>query len=767
MSDYSFETLSPTEFENLSRDLLQKELAVNLESFTSGRDEGIDLRYAAASTGEVIVQCKRHLKSGKSLITHLKNKELSKVQRLKPKRYILTTSVGLTPSNKREIVKLFQPYINSSADIYGRNDLNNLLGKYPDVEKQHYKLWLSSTNILQQILHTDIVNRTAFEEEEIKEVVSLYVENDSYQEALDIFSKNHFVIISGIPGIGKTTLARMMVYRLLADEKFEQFVYISRGVEEAIKLYVPDKKQLFFFDDFLGRNYFEKGFDRNEDNDLIKFIERISSSKNKGLILTTREYIIRQAQQQYASLNAKLVTRNKYVIDLEKYTKTIRAMILYNHLFSYGVPYAYLATFLDDKTYEYIITHENYTPRLIETILKEKPWEDIAPKKFPETIKNYFDEPNKLWQDAYTNGISENARNLLKILFVIKTPISIQHLYTAFDASHRDLPNRPDYHIFERTIKELENTFIDIRSSYRPPEGTMLIVDYKNPSIFDFLLEYFVDFKRNDLLSAIKYPVYIDQLILRFSAESATDLSGQIIMTQEISDSLKESILSGFDRLPFGEEDSISQYSLSTRSYSIKTYPQVLNKILKDMAFLNDPKLHDKLFKSYLKFNESNESGDFDSQFYLLELFEPNMTDQQITLAISAIVNSISSMNDYEWFTSYYNNDRIYNIMENWVETDASQLNERAVDVAIEELQDLELEELERHESTIDYYHTSLGLDVTEINEAYEEALSEARKVSIDEYDYDDLSPGPAPSVEKPIDEASAIRHIFDSLRQN
>jgi hypothetical protein len=48
--------------------------------------------------------------------------------------------------------KLFHPFIQKSADIYGSGDLNNLLGKFPEIEKQHYKLWLSSINVLEQIL---------------------------------------------------------------------------------------------------------------------------------------------------------------------------------------------------------------------------------------------------------------------------------------------------------------------------------------------------------------------------------------------------------------------------------------------------------------------------------------------------------------------------------------------------------------------------------------------------------------------------------------
>jgi hypothetical protein len=44
MADYDFRTLSPHDFELLCRDLLQEWLGVTLESFTMGRDSGLDFR---------------------------------------------------------------------------------------------------------------------------------------------------------------------------------------------------------------------------------------------------------------------------------------------------------------------------------------------------------------------------------------------------------------------------------------------------------------------------------------------------------------------------------------------------------------------------------------------------------------------------------------------------------------------------------------------------------------------------------------------------
>src|SRR5690242_1629979 len=98
MTGYDFLVLSPNEFENISRDVLQKKLSTFIESFTTGRDGGIDLRYSKGKNDNIIIQAKRY-KDFNSLYNHLKG-EVSKVTKLAPDNYIITTSVGLTPANK-------------------------------------------------------------------------------------------------------------------------------------------------------------------------------------------------------------------------------------------------------------------------------------------------------------------------------------------------------------------------------------------------------------------------------------------------------------------------------------------------------------------------------------------------------------------------------------------------------------------------------------------------------------------------------------------
>ncbi|RQT30513.1 nSTAND3 domain-containing NTPase [Burkholderia contaminans] len=208
---YDFRTLSPLDFEELVRDLLQAEFGLLFESFGPGRDLGIDFRFATAE-GSAVVQAKHYADARADALVRTARSENDKVARLKPARYIFATSVSLTPMLKAKLQDAMPAAPLAQQDILGRADLNNLLGRHTDVHKKHFKLWLASTEVLERILHSGVYNRTQAEMDVIKAMVPKFVQNDSVSEAEAILQKNGALIIAGEPGVGKSTLARMLVW---------------------------------------------------------------------------------------------------------------------------------------------------------------------------------------------------------------------------------------------------------------------------------------------------------------------------------------------------------------------------------------------------------------------------------------------------------------------------------------------------------------------------------------------------------------------------
>ncbi len=295
MNDYDFSTLNDKEFENISMELISRDKKKRYERFKPGKDAGVDGRFSGFDGKEEIIQCKHYLKTGyKGLISSLKKKdtnkktELDKVIKLNPKKYIFVTSLPLSRKEKIEMHSMFQPYIKNDSDIYGQEDLNDILRKNPKIEEHHYKLWISSTTVLKRIFNNAIKGRSEFLLEDIKEKIKLYVITDNHNKAIEKLNDSHTIIIAGEPGIGKTTLAEHIALTYI--EKGFEFCVIENSLNEAEAIFESDKKQIFYFDDFLGSNYLE-ALKSHTSSQIMNFIKRVKKDKNKRFILTSRTNI--------------------------------------------------------------------------------------------------------------------------------------------------------------------------------------------------------------------------------------------------------------------------------------------------------------------------------------------------------------------------------------------------------------------------------------------------------------------------------------------
>lgn len=507
MPDYSFFQLSPNDFENLTRDLLQKELSITFESFTTGKDKGIDLRFFSTSKNNIIVQCKHYIKTNFSGLLRSIDKELPKINKLQPDRYIFVTSKELTVEKKEKIFERLHPHLLTKGDIYGKDDLNNLLGKYPDIEKIHFKLWLTSTTVLEQILNSKILGAAQAEIEHIKLKISRYVKNESLNRTYKVLKQNQFCIIAGIPGIGKSTLAEIL---LMTHLKNGYECYRIWNISEAYTIFNSSKKQLFYFDDFLGRTGLESKFDKNEDERLIRFIKDISGTEQSKIILTTREYILKQAKENYEALSRGGIDAAQSVIELEDYTDLIRAQILYNHLFFSELPQSFLAEIVKQKAYKKIISHKNYNPRIIEIMTELINVTECQAEDYPKEFISNLDYPYKIWKVAFQNHLSYESVDILLVLTTLSDVTTLEILEESFDSfySYRNKKyNRVgDPYGFKRGLNEIENNFIKISSDIKD-----IVVEYHNPSVRDFVENHLRE-NHKDAIELLQSATYAGQV---------------------------------------------------------------------------------------------------------------------------------------------------------------------------------------------------------------------------------------------------------------
>jgi hypothetical protein len=539
---YDFKRLSGADFEEIVHDLLQEDWKTELEIFAGGRDGGVDLRRVTPDE-LLIVQCKNYEGSGyNTLKAKMRNEELVKIAARRPDRYVLVTSVDLTVAQKDELFSLLTPWVVSKKDIIGKTELCAKLASHDDVVRRHHKLWLTSVAVMEQIMLGAERVQTSADINRMQRKLDVYVETDALRRAVDILNSNKVVIISGEPGIGKSTLADMIMLDHIAN--LFQPAIIRSSLNEGRALAASGRPTIFYFDDFLGQTYLGDRPDflgKREDADLVAFIEWVRHSEKHRFVLTTREHILTEALMRSERLRHADLNEDRCVITIKDLSRGQKARILYNHLEFSDLPVEYKTEILKDDFYLKVVDYEGFSPRVIQWLSSYNRLRSVPVERYQGHVEALMKNPLEIWRHAFEHELSQAAREILVVLYSFTYRAYVDDLKKCFDTFHsytvRRLNERAKSGAFHSAMKELDGSFIIINKQNE--------VRFINPSIADYVATVLVD-DQELIIDLFRSAIYFAQIssLLDSSAEDGPLSSAMPRISQN-----GELVASSFDRV--------------------------------------------------------------------------------------------------------------------------------------------------------------------------------------------------------------------------
>jgi len=258
-------------------------------------------------------------------------------------------------------------------------------------------------------------------------------------------------------------------------------VFVVEDLTEAIEVFTSGDKRLVVFDDFLGQVSLSTDTIRSVDRSLLRFLERVQKQKDLRFILTTRDYLLSQAQQESDRLKSPEVNAAELVLNVGAYTRSIRSQIVFNHIYFSALTTSEKKELLDEGYYLKVIDHPNFSPRIIELITSAS-YLALQGKPVREVASSVLANPAVLWETPYEQHLSADSQRLLQALFFCYYSMSIDDLEASFaricagSSSHSSQSIEPGR--FRRALKPVEGSMIAI-SNRR--------ASFSNPGIKDFL----------------------------------------------------------------------------------------------------------------------------------------------------------------------------------------------------------------------------------------------------------------------------------------
>lgn len=345
MIDYDLHKLGWRAFQDLCAVILQHVLGQTFHSFADSNDAGrdgafhgqwsthppTDSRLASMVQGATVAQCKFSARADGTLSPSSLATEIEKARALHEDgicdAYILLTNLRVTGRTERTIAKQLTAVGIPRSLILDGSWICQQIASSGDLRRYVPRVY--GLGDLGKILDERKLGQARALVSRLREDLATFVPTDAYRRAADALHDNGFVLLLGEPAAGKSTIAATLA--LTALDKWGSSVRRVDSAAELVEAWDPeDPDQLFWIDDAFG----SIRHDPMLTDGWVRRMDQVMAAISQGcrVLLTSRDYIYRDAAPFLKEYAHSLLRNQKIAIAVSELTADERRQILYNHL---------------------------------------------------------------------------------------------------------------------------------------------------------------------------------------------------------------------------------------------------------------------------------------------------------------------------------------------------------------------------------------------------------------------------------------------------
>ncbi|WP_017935724.1 hypothetical protein [Nocardioides sp. Iso805N] len=449
--DYDLHKLGWRAFQDLCAVVLQQVLGQTFTTFADSNDVGQDGAFhgawqTPADTSDtaleplvgpgmaVVAQCKFSTRASGTLTPSELTNELDKIQALYARGqcdgYLLLTNLEVTGRTKAWLI--------DEVRALGPQHVHVLPGAWicSQIERnwnlRRYVPRVYGLGDLGRILDDRRIRQARALLTGLQRELATFVPTDAYRQASDAISEHGFVLLLGEPASGKSTIAATLC--MTALDHWNANVKRVDGPDELIANWdADDPSQVFWVDDAFG----SIRHDPTLTDAWTRRMDQVMAAVSDGarILLTSRDYIYREAKPLLKEYAYPRLQEHKVVVDVTDLSTDEKSQILYNHLKAGDQPAAALA--LWRPTLPDIARLERFQPEVARR-LSMRAFTPSGTLTDARSLIEFFEHPRRFLVDVL-NGLTAAQKAALATVYLTgdELPAPVTPSPQVEDAIHR------------------------------------------------------------------------------------------------------------------------------------------------------------------------------------------------------------------------------------------------------------------------------------------------------------------------------------------